>query len=324
MKNPVLYIVVPCFNEEKVLPETAKRLSAIIMSLVSSESISNKSRILFVDDGSFDSTWNIILDLNGKSSVFTGIKLAHNSGHQNALWAGMMQARDRCDILISMDADLQDDPNALKSFIEEYKKGADIVYGVRSKRRQDTFFKRNAARLYYRLLHHMGADIIADHADYRLLSRRAIDALSQFSETNLFLRGMIPQLGFKTAKVYYERSERFAGESKYPLKKQMALAVEGITSFSIKPIRFVFAAGIICALFGIIIAIYALIQKAASSTVKGWTSIIVSMWIIGGVVLIGLGIIGEYIGKIYMEVKRRPRYIIDTSLIDDRNGDDDR
>ena len=311
MKVPVLYTVVPCYNEQEVLPETSKRLLALYKDLIDSDQIDPASRITLVDDGSKDATWAMLTDLAKKNECIEAIKLAHNVGHQNALWAGMMSVRDRADAVITIDADLQDDPNAIYGFLEEYRKGAEIVYGVRSKRDTDTAFKRTTARSYYRFMSAMGVDLTYDHADYRLLGSRALEALSQFGEVNLFLRGMVPLLGFKTATVYYERAERFAGESKYPLKKMVSFALEGITSFSIKPIRWVLILGVVFSLLALLMGIYAVVSHFAGSTVPGWSSIMVSIWFLGGVQLIALGLIGEYIGKLYVESKNRPRFIIE-------------
>lgn len=311
MKPPVLYIVVPCYNEQEVLPETSKRLRHLVRELAGAGKIDPASRITLVDDGSKDDTWKIISELCDRHECIEGLKLAHNAGHQNALWAGLMTVKDKADAAVSIDADLQDDVEAICGFLEEYDKGADVVYGVRSKRETDTAFKRLTAEGFYKFMNFMGADVVYNHADYRLLSQRALQALSQFGEVNLFLRGMVPMLGFKTAKVYYERAERFAGESKYPLKKMLSFALEGVTSFSIKPIRWVFFTGVIFALLGIVMAIYAVISHLAGATVAGWSSIMVSLWIIGGVQLIALGLIGEYVGKTYIETKHRPRFIVE-------------
>jgi len=311
MTPPILYIVIPCYNEGPVLPETGKRMMALRERLIDEGKIDERSRIAFVDDGSKDDTWAVIDALAALEGV-EGIKLARNAGHQNALWAGMMTAREHCDALISIDADLQDDLEAIPKFLDAYQDGADIVYGVRSKRDTDTAFKRMTARGFYTFMRKMGVNVVYDHADYRLLSRRALDALSEFTEVNLFLRGMVPLLGFKSAEVTYERRERFAGETKYPLKKMIALALQGITSFSVKPIQWITLAGGVCAFAGVIIALYALISLIAGHAVPGWTSLMISIWIIGGIQLIALGLIGEYIGRIYTETKRRPRYIIET------------
>ena len=307
-----LYVVVPCYNEEAVLPETSKRLDAFLNGLISEGEIAPDSRVMWVDDGSRDRTWELIDALCDENERFEGLKLAHNAGHQNALWAGMTEAADKCDALVSIDADLQDDINAMRGFLKEYYAGADIVYGVRSKREKDTFFKRFTAEAFYKGMAKMGVETVFNHADYRLLSRRALNELLKYTEVNLFLRGMVPTLGFKTAKVYYERGERLAGESKYPLRKMLAFAMQGVTSFSIKPIRMVTAVGFVFAAAAILAALYTLISHIAGHAVAGWTSTMLSIWLIGGVQLMALGMIGEYVGKIYMEVKRRPRFIVET------------
>lgn len=314
MNAPVLYVIVPCYNEEAALPQTAPRLTALLAALAGDGKIAPESRVTLVDDGSKDKTWDVISALAEKEPAVEGLKLAHNAGHQNALWAGMMTVRDKADAVVTIDADLQDDPEAIRAFVEAYREGCDVVYGVRAGRQADTRFKRSTAHAYYKLMGKMGADLVYDHADYRLLSRRALDALSEFGETNLFLRGMVPLLGFKTREIAYERGARVAGESKYPLKKMLAFAMEGITSFSVRPIRVVLALGAIFALLGIVMLLYALISHLAGRAVAGWTSIMVSVWLIGGFQLMGLGLIGEYVGKIYTEVKRRPRYIVETYL----------
>ncbi len=311
MENTVLYVVIPCYNEEAVLPETAKQLSGLFQTMTEEKRISPESKILFVNDGSRDKTWDIICQLKEQNSMFQGIKLAKNAGHQNALLAGLMTAKEYCDCAISIDADLQDDIFAIPKFIEKFDQGNQIVYGVRSKRETDTFFKKHTALLFYRLMKIMGVNIIYNHADYRLMSKRALDELSNFKETNLFLRGLVPLLGFESCEVYYERNERFAGESKYPFKKMLSFAMDGITSFSITPIRMISTVGGIFALMGVIYAIYGIVTKIMGNTTDGWASIIVSIWIIGGVQLLALGLIGEYIGKIYKEVKQRPKYIIE-------------
>ncbi|MBR2861751.1 MAG: glycosyltransferase family 2 protein [Clostridia bacterium] len=309
--NDILYVTVPCYNEEEVLPETSKRLKAKIESLIEKGMISSQSRIVFIDDGSKDKTWQLISELCNADDIFAGIKLAHNRGHQNALLAGLMTAKEYADIVISMDADLQDDIDAVDKFVEEYHKGADIVYGVRSSRKTDTAFKRSTALAYYRILQKMGVDIVYNHADYRLMSKRALEGLSKFNEVNLFLRGIVPLIGYKTATVEYERSERFAGESKYPLKKMLAFAIDGITSFSIKPIRFITGLGFIIFILSLLMLVYSVIVKIIGHADSGWASIICSIWMIGGIQLLSLGVIGEYIGKIYSETKSRPRFIIE-------------
>ena len=310
--TPTLYIVVPCYNEEEVLPETARRLSELMDSLISFGEVTPESRVLFVDDGSRDATWNIIESF--EDPRFEGAKLAHNAGHQNALWAGMTLACDQCDAVISIDADLQDDPEAIHGFLDAYREGCDVVYGVRKSRETDTAFKRLTAEGFYKLMRLFGAEIVDNHADYRLLSHRALEALLRFGEVNLFLRGMVPLLGFSSKKVYYDRAERFAGESKYPLKKMLGFAMEGITSFSVKPIRMITVLGVLFALLGAIFGIYALVSLCTGHAVAGWTSLIMSIWLIGGVNLIALGLIGEYIGKIYLETKGRPRFLIESYI----------
>ncbi len=312
--NDILYITVPCYNEEEVLPETSKRLKAKLEKMIADNVISDQSRIVFIDDGSKDKTWQLISELCNSDSIFSGIKLAHNRGHQNALLAGLMTAKEYADIVISMDADLQDDIDAVDKFVEEYKNGADIVYGVRSSRKTDTAFKRSTALAYYRILQKMGVDIVYNHADYRLMSKRALNALEQFKEVNLFLRGIVPIIGYKTAVVEYERSERFAGESKYPLKKMLAFAIDGITSFSVKPIRMITSLGFIIFLLSLIMLVYSIVVKFMGQADSGWASLICSIWMIGGIQLLSLGIIGEYIGKIYNETKSRPRFIIEEFL----------
>lgn len=311
MKPPVLYIVIPCYNEEEALPITAGRLIALTNDMIQKELIDKESKITLVDDGSRDRTWSQICALNEQDKRFEGIKLAHNAGHMNALWAGMTTVIEKCDAIVTIDADLQDDINAIYGFLEEYKKGADVVYGVRKSREKDTAFKRTTAQGFYKIMKRMGVELVYNHADYRLLSRRAAEALLQFGEVNMFLRGMVPLLGFNTAEVYYVRGERVAGESKYPLKKMVAFAIEGITSFSNKPIRYVTLLGVLCALLGVAMAIYVIISLAAGKTAAGWPSIMMSIWLLGGLQLIALGLIGEYIGKIYMETKRRPKFILE-------------
>ncbi len=314
MKAPRIYIVVPCYNEEQVLPETAKRLHALMERLTQSGQVAADSRVTLVDDGSGDQTWAVIQGLIQRYGEVEGLKLAHNAGHQNALWAGMMTVKDRADAVITIDADLQDDIEAIPQFIQAYQEGCQVVYGVRSQRKTDTAFKRNTAHWYYALMGRLGVQLVYDHADYRLLGRQALEALSQFGESNLFLRGMVPLLGFPHKEVYYRRGERFAGESKYPLKKMLAFAMEGITSFSVKPIRLVLLLGALFAVAGLVMALWVIIRHAMGHTVAGWSSIMVSVWVIGGVQLMALGLIGAYVGKIYTEVKRRPRYILETYL----------
>ncbi|HPJ02847.1 MAG TPA: glycosyltransferase family 2 protein [Candidatus Limiplasma sp.] len=309
-----LMIVIPCYNEEQVLPETSKRLEAKVRQLVEAGLCGADSRVLLVDDGSKDRTWEIITALHDQNPLFEGLKLSRNRGHQNALLAGLMTARKHCDVSISMDADLQDDMNAIDQFLKEFQNGCDVVYGVRNKRKSDTFFKRQTALAFYRLMKGLGVDIMFNHADYRLMSRRALDALHQFSEVNLFLRGLAPLVGFQTGVVYYDRSERFAGESKYPLKKMLAFAVDGITSFSVKPLRLITTLGIVIFMISLLMLLYTLISWIVGKAVSGWASTLASIWMIGGIQLLSLGVIGEYIGKIYSETKRRPRFVIDRYL----------
>ncbi len=309
--NDILYIVVPCYNEEAVLHETSKRLKEKMTALINDKKISDKSRVLFVDDGSKDKTWEIIEELHGSDDLFSGLKLSRNKGHQNALLAGLMTAKELADISISMDADLQDDINVVDQFVDKYHDGCDIVYGVRSSRKTDTAFKRGTAGMFYKFMRLLGVDIIDNHADYRLISKRALEALSQFKEVNLFLRGIVKQIGFKSDIVYYERSERFAGESKYPLKKMLAFAFDGITSFSVKPIRLVTVVGFLVFLISIGMIIYTIVQTCLGNTEAGWSSLMCSIWFLSGLQIMALGIVGEYIGKIYTEVKARPKYIID-------------
>ena len=313
--KPVLYVVIPCYNEEEVLPETAKRLREKMSSLLKKDIVSDKSRVLLVNDGSKDLTWQAIeLLCHEEPNLFEGVKLSRNRGHQNALLAGLMTARNRCDISISMDADLQDDMDAIDAFIEKYNEGCEIVYGVRNKRDTDTFFKRETALMFYRLMRGLGVDITYNHADYRLMSNRALNALAEFKEVNLFLRGLSPLVGFQSDVVYYERNERFAGESKYPFKKMLAFAIDGITSFSVKPLRLITSAGVIVFLLSLCMLLYTLTSFFTGHAVLGWTSTLASIWMLGGIQLLSLGIVGEYIGKIYNETKRRPRFIIDRYL----------
>ncbi len=316
LEKPVLYLVIPCYNEEEALPETARQVEKKIETLIDVNAIDLKSRVLLVDDGSKDQTWELVKNLHHKNALFQGLKLSRNRGHQQALLAGLMTAKEKADIVISMDADLQDDINAIDAFIKEYKNGHDVVYGVRSKRDTDTVFKRTTAEGFYGFMRFLGVDIVNNHADYRLMSKRALEALSQYKEVNLFLRGVVPLVGFASTSVYYERHARMAGESKYPLKKMISFAMDGITSFSIKPIRFILNIGIVVFVISLIMLIYALISKLTGNAQAGWTSIVGSIWLIGGIQLLSLGIIGEYIGKIYSETKARPRYIVDAYLED--------
>ncbi len=315
-----LMVVIPCYNEEEVLPETSRRLTRKMADLTAKGLITPDSRVLLVNDGSRDRTWELIEALHKENPLFEGVKLSRNRGHQNALLAGLMTARGRCDVSISMDADLQDDMDAMDRFLEKYNEGCDIVYGVRNKRETDTVFKRETALMFYRLMRVMGADITFNHADYRLMSNRALNGLSQFSEVNLFLRGLAPLVGYQSDVVTYDRSERFAGESKYPLKKMLAFAIDGITSFSVKPLRLITSVGLVIFVVSLFMLLYALISWVGGHTVTGWTSTLASIWMIGGIQLLSLGIIGEYVGKIYNETKHRPRFIIERYLND--RGDD--
>ncbi|MEG1943941.1 MAG: glycosyltransferase family 2 protein [Oscillospiraceae bacterium] len=314
--TPVIYLVVPCYNEEAVLTETTKRLDEKFTALVAGKALSEESRVVYVDDGSRDKTWEIISAIHSENKRFRGIKLSRNRGHQNALLAGLMTVKNEADAVISMDADLQDDINAIDSFIEKFKSGSDIVYGVRSVRETDTFFKRTTAQGFYKVMNMLGAKVVYNHADYRLMSRRAIDALEQFKEVNLFLRGMVTLVGYRTDIVTYERGERFAGESKYPFKKMLAFAWDGITSFSVKPIKIITVLGAVVCAGSVVGLIYSLVSHLCGNTVPGWTSMMMSIWLLGGIQLLSLGIIGEYVGKIYSETKARPRFIIDTYLKD--------
>ena len=311
-----LYVVVPCYREEAVLPETARRLKEKLTALMERGKISRRSRILFVNDGSKDRTWEIIEALHGQDRLFSGVNLSRNRGHQNALLAGLMTAVQRADMMVSMDADLQDDINAMDEMIDAYHNGYDVVYGVRSSRKSDSFFKRFTAESFYRLMKAMGVDIVFNHADYRLMSRRAVEGLAQFREANIFLRGIVPQIGYPWTTVEYVRAKRFAGESKYPLKKMLAFAFDGITSFSVKPMRLILFLGAVIFALSLVVLVWALIARLNGRTVSGWTSLMCSIWMIGGIQLLSLGVIGEYIGKIYAESKARPRYIIERVLDD--------
>lgn len=317
MRPNRLFVVVPCYNEEEVLPETSKRLAEKMASLIKSGKIAENSRVAFVNDGSKDKTWEIIQELKKQNPIFTGINLSRNRGHQNALLGGLMTVMDDADISISMDADLQDDINAIDEMIDKYHAGCDIVYGVRSKRKTDTFFKRFTAESFYRLMDKMGAKTVFNHADYRLMSKRALQGLAEFKEVNLFLRGIVPMVGYPSDVVYYERAERFAGESKYPLKKMIAFSIEGITSLSTTPIKIITKLGIFVFLVSIVMLIYSVIRLCLGHTVSGWTSIITSIWAIGGLLMISVGVVGAYVGKIYLEAKGRPRFIIEKYLEED-------
>ena len=314
----VLYLVIPCYNEQEVLHDTADAVKLKMEKLISDGKISPESRVVLVNDGSKDDTWNIIEEIHNINPLFQGIKLSRNRGHQNALLAGLMTVKEHCDVTISLDADLQDDINAIDGMLDKYYDGCDIVYGVRSARDKDTFFKRTTAEGFYKLMSFMGVEMTFNHADYRLMSRRALDGLESFNEVNIFLRGMVPMIGYKSDSVYYERKERMAGESKYPLKKMLAFAMEGITSLSIKPIRMITTLGVLIFCVSIIMLIYSLVRYFSGATIEGWTSTAVSIWAIGGLQLLGIGVVGEYIGKIYLETKHRPKFIVETYLGDEK------
>ncbi len=314
--NDILYLVIPCYNEEAVLPETARQLLEKMNSMFERGMISRESRIMFVNDGSKDKTWEIIEELHRSNPIYSGVKLSRNKGHQNALLAGLMTAKEKADMTISLDADLQDDVDVIDKMVEKYYEGNDVVYGVRSARKTDTFFKKFTAQGFYKIMQAMGVEIVYNHADYRLMSRRALEGLAQFKEVNLFLRGIVPLIGYRSDVVTYERHERFAGESKYPLKKMLAFATDGITSFSIKPIRLITTFGILIFGISLLMLLYSLVVHFMGKTVAGWTSMIISIWAIGGLQLLAIGVVGEYIGKIYLETKERPKYIIETVLDD--------
>ena len=312
----ILYVVIPCYNEEEVLHETARRLREKFATLIGAEIISEKSRITFVNDGSKDSTWKIISELHSEDKIFSGINLSRNRGHQNALLAGLMTVKDLADAVISMDADLQDDINAVDEMLAKYAEGYDVVYGVRNKRATDTFFKRFTAEGFYKMIKFLGAGIVENHADYRLMSKRALNGLAEFEEVNLFLRGLVPMVGYPSTNVYYERAERFAGESKYPLKKMLAFAFEGITSLTIEPIRLITRLGFIISSLSLLVILWILYRYFTGGVVTGWSSILVSVWFLGGLVLLSVGVVGEYAGKIYLETKKRPRFIVSEFLND--------
>lgn len=316
MNTPqTLYLLIPCYNEKEALPQTAIVLAEKMSGFINENLISAQSRIVFIDDGSKDMTWTIISDLHIRNSIFSGIRLSRNRGHQNALLAGLMTVKDMCDFTISMDADLQDDIEILKDFITKYYESNEIVYGVRSSRRTDSFFKRWSAESFYKLMRAFGAEIVYNHADYRLASKKVLQALDDFQEVNLFLRGLFPLIGFKTATVYYERKERTAGKTHYPLSKMIALALNGITSLSIKPLRFITTLGLCVFIICFVLLLYVLINHfTGGKTVDGWSSIIISIWGLGGLQLFSIGVIGEYVGKIYLETKHRPRFIVDEIL----------
>lgn len=314
-----LYVVVPCYKEEEVLPETSKRLKAKLTTLIAQGKISSRSRILFVNDGSKDRTWPIIEELHAQDRIFSGVNLSRNRGHQNALLAGLMTAVQYADMMVSMDADLQDDIDAMDRMIDAYHEGYDVVYGVRSSRKTDSFFKRFTAESFYKLMKAMGVDIVFNHADYRLMSRRAVEGLADFKEVNLFLRGIVPQIGYPWTTVEYERAKRFAGESKYPLKKMLSFAFDGITSFSVKPMRLILVLGGVIFALSLLMLLWTLVRWIAGATVSGWASLMCSIWMIGGIQLLALGVIGEYVGKVYSESKARPRFIIERVLNDKDN-----
>ena len=317
MENAKLIIVVPCYNEEEMLEYTTRELVEVIARLKSGGKMA-EGKILYVDDGSRDSTWKLIERLSHEHVEVVGLKLAHNVGHQNALWAGLEWAAEHGDVTISIDADLQDDTRAIDEMMDAYALGADIVYGVRSSRERDTFFKRTTAEAFYRLMNALGAETVFNHADYRLMSRRALEGLSQFREVNLFLRGIVPMIGYRTDVVTYERGERFAGESKYPLKKMLAFALEGITSLSVKPLRLITGLGFFVFLVSLFMILYNVIRWVTGNTVTGWASISCSVWLIGGLILLALGVIGEYVGKLYMEAKGRPRFLV-SDVVDEQD-----
>ena len=313
----ILYIVIPCFNEEEVLTETTKRLTEKMRKMMESGKIADSSRILYVDDGSTDSTWHLIDRLYMDNGLVTGIKLSRNKGHQNALLAGLFEAADHADMIVSMDSDLQDDIDVLDSFVDEYYNGSEIVYGVRKSRKKDSWFKRTTAVAFYKLMRAMGVEIVYNHADYRLMSKRAVDELKNYKEVNLFLRGIIPLIGFETSTVEYDRGERFAGKSKYPLKKMIYFAIDGITSTSVRPIRMITMFGLLCILFSIIYGIYVIIGHVSGGTEQGRTTSVLLICFFGGAQIMCTGIVGEYVGKIYLETKARPRFIIEEKLTDD-------
>ncbi len=312
---PILYIVIPCFNEETVLPITNTLFLDKLKDFIAAGEISAESRILFVDDGSRDNTWSVISELHQKNAYFEGLKLSRNCGHQNALLAGLMTAKNHADITISIDCDGQDDVDAMNRMLQEYKGGADIVYGVRAARDTDTKFKRNTAKGFYRILNFLGAEVVFNHADYRLMSRRALEGLSEFREVNLFLRGLIPLVGFKSSSVYYDRRERMAGESHYPLSKMLSLAFNGITSLSVRPLKMITGLGFFMSLVSLLAVIVTVIIKLFGYTVQGWTSLLCVIFLLGGIQIFCLGVIGEYIGKMYAETKARPRYIIEDNTL---------
>ena len=310
MRCEVLYLVIPCYNEEEVLPETTRQLTEKMNDLMARGLIAKESRIVYVNDGPKDNTWALTERYHTENPLVNGVDLSRNRGHQNALLAGLMTVKDEADVVISLDADLQDDIHAIDRFLEKYYEGCEVVYGVRSARQTDTWFKRHSAQAFYKLMKFFGVDIVYNHADYRLMSRRVLHELAQYGEVNLFLRGLVPLVGFPSGVVEYERRERFAGTSKYALKKMLSFALDGVTSFSIKPIRFITGLGLLIFVVSVLMLLYFLIVHWTGHTVAGWTSIMVSVWAIGGLQLLAIGVIGEYIGKTYLETKRRPRYIV--------------
>ena len=315
MQAPVLFTVLPCYNEEAVLHSSIRQMTDLYTTLISEGTIHGNSRLLFVNDGSRDATWSIIEEASAANPLVCGVKLARNVGHQNAILAGMETAKDHADVVVTIDADLQDDITKIPEMLQKFAEGADIVYGVKKERKADSFFKRTTALMFYKLMKALGVHTVYNHADFRLMSKRAVEALSGYRERNLFLRGIIPQLGYKTDTVEEDLREREAGESKYTLSKMLNLAVDGITSFTIKPVRLIFTLGMVFVLLAIIMLVYVICVVVQGKTVAGWASLMLSMWFIGGCILIGLGIVGEYVGKIYLEVKDRPRYNIEKTLI---------
>ncbi len=320
MGKKILYMVIPCYNEEEVLEETTRQLVPKLHGLMERGEISKKSRILYVNDGSKDRTWELIAGFHKEYDCVSGINLSRNRGHQNAVLAGLMYAKDHCDAAISMDADLQDDIHAIDEMVDKFNAGIDVVYGVRSSRKKDSFFKKFTAEGFYKIMKWMGVDIVFNHADYRLMSKRVLQQMEQYKEVNLFLRGIVPLIGYPSDTVYYERQERFAGESKYPLKKMLSFAFDGITSFSVKPIRFILSLGMVIFLISVGILIYSIVRHYLGATVLGWSSLMVSIWALGGLQLFAIGLIGEYIGKMYLETKARPRFAIQ-EILDDAKPD---
>ena len=317
-KDNILYVVIPCYNEEEVLEETTRQLKIKMEKLIEDKRISPKSKVMYVNDGSKDKTWEIIKKINKEEKLFTGVTLSRNRGHQNALLGGLMTAKNYADVIISMDADLQDDINAIDGMLDKYEEGCDVVYGVRSARKKDTFFKRVTAEGFYKFMSALGVDCVYNHADYRLTSKRVLEEFSNFKEVNLFLRGMFPLVGFKSEVVYYERNERFAGKSKYPLKKMLNFAWDGITSFSVKPLRLIASIGFFVLLGSLALLIYSIVMLILGHAFTGNKFIAISIWLIGGIQLISTGVVGEYIGKIYSETKQRPRYIISENLEEEK------